>query len=88
MLGREKALRGLLRGIGGRVRLPLFLEVENWGAVGGAVRSGGRTLMAEVPHDTTRTVISLLFSGALTRFRDIRFIFTHAGGQYRWYSTG
>jgi predicted TIM-barrel fold metal-dependent hydrolase len=29
---------------------------------------------------TTRTVISLLFSGAFTRFADIRFIFCHAGG--------
>ena len=38
------------------------------------------TVMAEVPHDTTRTVISLLFSGAFTRFKDIRFIFAHAGG--------
>ena len=46
-----------------------------------------RTLMpgispfaAEVPQDTTRAVMSLLFSGALTRFKDIRFIFCHAGG--------
>lgn len=46
-----------------------------------------RTLMpeispiaVEVPQDTTRAVISLLFSGALTRFKDIRFIFCHAGG--------
>ena len=38
------------------------------------------TMVAEVPQDTTRTVMSLLFSGALTRFRDIRFIFCHAGG--------
>jgi 6-methylsalicylate decarboxylase len=36
--------------------------------------------MAEVPQDTTRTVISLLFSGTFTRFADIRFIFCHAGG--------
>ena len=46
-----------------------------------------RTLMphispiaAEVPQDTTRTVMSLLFSGAFTRFKDIRFIFCRAGG--------
>jgi 6-methylsalicylate decarboxylase len=38
------------------------------------------TIIAEVPQDTTRTVISLLFSGTLTRFNDIRFIFCHAGG--------
>jgi predicted TIM-barrel fold metal-dependent hydrolase len=41
---------------------------------------GISTIMAEVPQDTTRTVVSLLFSGALTRFKDIRFIFCHAGG--------
>jgi 6-methylsalicylate decarboxylase len=37
-------------------------------------------LAAEVPQDTTRAVMSLLFSGTLTRFKDIRFIFCHAGG--------
>jgi predicted TIM-barrel fold metal-dependent hydrolase len=41
---------------------------------------GISTIMVEVPHDTTRTVTSLLFSGTLTRFKDIRFIFCHAGG--------
>ena len=37
-------------------------------------------LVAEVPQDTTRTIASLLFSGAFRRYADIRFIFTHAGG--------
>lgn len=37
-------------------------------------------LVAEVPQDTTRAVTNLLFTGAFNRFRDIRFIFTHAGG--------
>jgi predicted TIM-barrel fold metal-dependent hydrolase len=37
-------------------------------------------LLAELPHDTTRAVTSLLFSGLLTRFREIRFILAHAGG--------
>jgi predicted TIM-barrel fold metal-dependent hydrolase len=41
---------------------------------------GIATLVAEVPQDTTRTIISLLFSGTLTQLKDIRFIFCHAGG--------
>jgi predicted TIM-barrel fold metal-dependent hydrolase len=41
---------------------------------------GIATPMLEVPHDTTRTVVSMLFSGMLARFQDIRFILCHAGG--------
>lgn len=37
-------------------------------------------VFTELPHDTTRAVTSLLFSGSLGRFRDTRFIFSHAGG--------
>jgi predicted TIM-barrel fold metal-dependent hydrolase len=36
--------------------------------------------LIEFPHDTTRTITSLLFSGTFSRCPDIRFIFPHAGG--------
>jgi predicted TIM-barrel fold metal-dependent hydrolase len=37
-------------------------------------------IMLEIPQDTTRAVTNLLFSGTFTKFRDIRFIVSHAGG--------
>jgi predicted TIM-barrel fold metal-dependent hydrolase len=46
-----------------------------------------RNLIAEVPEsiiefgtDTTRTIASLVFTGTASRYPDIRFIFSHAGG--------
>jgi predicted TIM-barrel fold metal-dependent hydrolase len=37
-------------------------------------------LVSEIPEDTTRAVTNLLFTGTFSRFRDIRFIFSHGGG--------
>lgn len=43
--------------------------------------------LIEFPHDTTRTVASLLFSGTFNRCPDIRFIFSHAGGTVPYLAT-
>ena len=34
----------------------------------------------ELPFDTTRTIASLLYAGAFSRYRRIRFVFSHGGG--------
>lgn len=36
--------------------------------------------LTEFPHDTTRTITSLLYTGSFGRLTGIRFIFSHAGG--------
>jgi predicted TIM-barrel fold metal-dependent hydrolase len=45
-----------------------------------ALSVGTFPAVIEVPHDTTRTVTSLLLSGGFARWRDISWLFSHAGG--------
>lgn len=44
------------------------------------VQPGIWTALLEFPHDTTRTIVSMLFHGTFKKYPDIRFIFSHAGG--------
>ena len=46
----------------------------------GNLNVGTFPAVIEVPHDTTRTVVSLLLSGTFARLRDINWLFSHAGG--------
>ncbi len=46
----------------------------------GSLSVGAFPAVLEVPHDTTRTVTSLLLAGSLARHRDIKWLFSHAGG--------
>ena len=46
----------------------------------GRLSVGAFPAVIEVPHDTTRTVTSLLLSGSFARYRDIKWLFSHAGG--------
>jgi len=46
----------------------------------GRLAVGTFPAVIEVPHDTTRSVANLLLSGSLARYRDIRWLFSHAGG--------
>jgi predicted TIM-barrel fold metal-dependent hydrolase len=46
----------------------------------GQLSVGALPAVIEVPHDTTRAVTSLLLSGTLARLRNIKWLFSHAGG--------
>jgi predicted TIM-barrel fold metal-dependent hydrolase len=46
----------------------------------GRLSVGAFPAVIEVPHDTTRTIVSLLLSGAFAQMRDIKWLFSHAGG--------
>jgi len=61
-------------------RRKVVVHVHPMGVGGKNVVLGVPNPWAELPHETTRAVLSLLTSGSLVRLRDIRFIFSHAGG--------
>jgi predicted TIM-barrel fold metal-dependent hydrolase len=46
----------------------------------GRLSVGTYPAVIEVPHDTTRAVVSLLLAGTLAKNRDITWLFSHAGG--------
>jgi predicted TIM-barrel fold metal-dependent hydrolase len=46
----------------------------------GSLLPGVPASLLEYPHDTARAVASLLYNGALARYRDISWVFSHAGG--------
>lgn len=46
----------------------------------GRLSVGAFPAIIEVPHDTTRTIVSLLLSGTFAQLRDIKWLFSHAGG--------
>ena len=46
----------------------------------GRLNVGAITPTIEVPHDTTRAVVSLLLNETLAKYRDIKWLFSHAGG--------
>ena len=69
---------------------PLFIELNRrkavvlvhptdppWGSIEGLDFPNA---LLESPFETTRAVANLLYNGVLTRFPDIRFIVSHAGG--------
>jgi predicted TIM-barrel fold metal-dependent hydrolase len=46
----------------------------------GRLSVGTFPAVIEVPHDTTRAVTSLLLKGSLAKYRNIKWLFSHAGG--------
>ncbi|MFL6928338.1 MAG: amidohydrolase family protein [Xanthobacteraceae bacterium] len=76
--------------LGNPVYKPVFEELNRRKAVVyvhplvaaccGTLSVGTFPAVIEVPHDTTRTVTSLLLSGTFARLRDIKWLFSHAGG--------
>ncbi len=67
---------------------PVFEELDRRGALvfvhpnecNCNVATGVPTSVLEFPHDTTRAVTSLLYSGTLARHQRLRVVLSHAGG--------
>jgi 6-methylsalicylate decarboxylase len=62
-----------------RRKAVVFVHPTVCSCTAGAI-PGVTTASIEYPHDTTRTITSLLFNGTFKKNPDIRFIFSHAGG--------
>ena len=69
---------------------PVFAELNRRNAVVfihptapdccGSLNTGAPPSILELPFDEARAVASLIFNGAVSRYPNIRFIFSHAGG--------
>lgn len=76
------------RYLGDPLFAPVMDELERRGAVvyvhpnemPGAFLGGLPPASLEFPFDTTRAVANLLFTGTLLRTRNVKYIFSHAGG--------
>ena len=62
-----------------RRKAVVYLHPTTQACCGGAVPGVGDSWI-EVPHDTTRAIVSLLFSGAVRKYRDIKWLWSHGGG--------
>lgn len=69
-----------------RRKAVVYVHPQSCGCSKGLI-AGMPDSMVEFPHDTSRTVTSLLFSGTFGRCPDIRFIFSHAGGTVPYLAT-
>ena len=89
-LTKEQALGYLQQWLGDPAYKPVLEELNRRNAVvyvhplvaacSSALNVGAAPAVIEVPHDTTRTVTTLLLHGSFANFRNIKWLFSHAGG--------